>query len=111
VRYDERGTPFLNNPRADCSLIFVNEWPMNAAMSGTVPQPRVGVQSIDRPPAGSARELREMGFPSLDAIPLEWIAAIEVYENMRDVPPGRLQFAFSGAHSCAIINVWTWDSW
>jgi len=111
VRYDERGTPSLTLPWGGCVLMHVNEWPINAAMSGTVPRPRVGVQSVDRPPAASSSELREMGFPSLDDIPLEWIAAIEVYEEMRDVPPGRLQFTSSGAHPCAIINVWTWDSW
>jgi hypothetical protein len=52
-----------------------------------------------------------MGFPSLDHVPLEWIAAIEVYESMRDVPPGRLQLGTQGFHACAVVNVWTWNSW
>jgi hypothetical protein len=58
-----------------------------------------------------------MGYPSLDDIPLERIAAIEVYPDMRDVPPGWLQYipasgtGSNGAHPCGMINVWTWDSW
>ncbi|MEX1256681.1 MAG: carboxypeptidase-like regulatory domain-containing protein [Gemmatimonadota bacterium] len=111
VEYDMRGTPSVYVPSADCTLVFVNEWPMNANVGNSVPRPRVGVESIDRPPANTALELQNMGFPSLDHVPLEWIAAVEVYESLRDVPPGRLQFSSSGAHSCAIVNVWTWNSW
>jgi hypothetical protein len=111
VSYDMRGVPFLYNPAADCTLVFVNEWPMNAGVTAGIPRPLIGVESIDRIPISTSLEDQYLGFASLDHIPLERIAAIEVYEEMRDVPPGRLQFSTTGAHPCAIVNVWTWDSW
>lgn len=109
VSYDQRGNPSIRNPGEDCTLVYVNEWPMNRSVR--VAQPVVGVRPAEREPALSPRDEQELGFPSLDRIPLEWIAAIEIYDDMREVPPGRLQLSGGRFHACAVINVWTWSSW
>jgi hypothetical protein len=46
------------------------------------------------------------GILSLDDIPLERIAAIEIYYDEREVPPG-----YAWDSECGLVNVWTWDSW
>jgi hypothetical protein len=46
-------------------------------------------------------------FKSLEGIPLETIAAIEVYETYREVPP---DFGWD-AGRCALVNIWTWDAY
>ena len=54
-------------------LLMMNEWPL------------IQIYEID----GRTEQTR---YPSLD-IPIEAIAAIEVYDNLRDVPSGRLWFS------------------
>jgi hypothetical protein len=110
-RWDERGVASLVSDTS-CMLVFVNEWPLNAASPAGISRPRVGVPINQAAAIGSRVESQNMGFPSLDDIPLEWIAAVEVYHEMRDVPPGRLQRTMGGRfHACAVVNLWTWDSW
>ena len=82
VRYNARGQPLLDNPRgamSRCVDIMVNRWPLD----------RSGYRSIDEIPAGN-------------------IAAIEIYENDRDRPPG---YYFEGRPGCGLIQVWLWNSW
>lgn len=94
VSFDERGYPVILNKLAmnPCVKVLVNEWPMNREFEVD------GFKEV-------------MGYASLDEIPLESIAAVEVYNEMRDVPAGRLWFDETGAHPCGVINVWTWDSY
>jgi hypothetical protein len=82
VRFDERGRPALINPAGSlsrCVNVLVNRW-----------------------------RLERTGFLSLDEIPRSDIAAIEIYENERDLPPG---YYFDGTPGCGVINVWLWNSW
>jgi hypothetical protein len=75
-----RGVQSLRNPRGfyGCIVPMLNQWP-----------------------------LARTGYRSLDEIPVERIAAVEVYDNYRDVPP----ILQSTAGFCGVVNVWTWESW
>jgi hypothetical protein len=96
VRYDERGSPTLRNPESttmsDCVITLVNRWPLN----------RPGIDG--GPP---------LGFRSLDAIPLDWIAGIEIYNDYRDVPQGYWWDAAppDSTEQCGLVNIWLWNSW
>jgi hypothetical protein len=82
VRYDARGRPTLVNPAGSmsrCVEVMVNRWPLSRT-----------------------------GFMSIDDIPHEDIAAIEIYEHDRDRPPG---YSFEGRQGCGLIQVWLWNSW
>jgi hypothetical protein len=82
VRFDERGKAALHNPAgalSRCVDVLVNRW-----------------------------KLERTGFQSVDEIPRERIAAIEIYENERDIPPG---YWFDGRPGCGLVNVWLWNSW
>ncbi len=81
ARYDVRGQATLTNPAgmSPCVQIMVNRWPLG--------------QTIYR---------------SIDEIPVGHIAAIEIYENERDRPPG---YYFEGNHECGLIQIWLWNSW
>ncbi len=52
--------------------------------------------------------LERTNYRSIDEIPAESIAAIEIYESERDRPPG---YYFEGKHECGLIQVWLWNSW
>lgn len=94
VRYSERGVPQVTQSfGGGCVLLFLNEWPLNRTYN-----------------IGRYSEI--VGLESMDLIPLDRIAAVEVYNNMREVPAGRLWFSDTGgAHPCGVINIWTWDSY
>ena len=81
VRYDARGRPTLLNPGgfSRCVDVLVNRWP-----------------------------IARTGFLSIDEIPHEQIAAIEVYEQDRDRPPG---YSFEGRRGCGLIQIWLWNAW
>jgi hypothetical protein len=70
----------LRNPRGfyGCMVPMLNQWP-----------------------------LYRTGYRSLDEIPVQAIAAVEVYDNYRDVP--WIMQGVSG--NCGVVNVWTWNSW
>jgi len=94
VEYDIRGVPRLKNPFAmnSCMAVYLNQWPLNRE-------------------AGQGRFREVLGWPSMDEIPLENIAAVEIYNDLRDLPPGLL-FAYGGRpQSCGVINIWTWDAY
>jgi hypothetical protein len=82
-RYDLRGhvTSFVNPGDAvsRCVQVLVNRW-----------------------------RIERTNYTSVDQIPREDIAAIEVYRDARDVPPG---YWFDGRPGCGIVNVWLWNSW
>jgi hypothetical protein len=82
-RYDMRGdvTSFINPGGAvsRCVQVLVNRW-----------------------------RIERTNWTSVDQIPREDIAAIEVYQNDRDLPPG---YWFDGRPGCGIVNVWLWESW
>jgi hypothetical protein len=82
VDYNSRGQPILYNPRAAmsrCVDILVNRWP-----------------------------LEQTGFRSIDDIPADAIAAIEIYDSDRNRPPG---YYFEGRPGCGLIQVWLWNSY
>ena len=82
VRYDIRGHGMLLNPSgalSRCVQVLVNRW-----------------------------RIERTNYTSIDQIPRRDIAAIEIYENDRDIPQG---YAFDGRPGCGIVNVWTWRSW
>ena len=82
-RYDMRGqvTSFVNPGGAvsRCVQVLVNRW-----------------------------KIERTNYTSVDQIPREDIAAIEVYQNERDLPPG---YWFDGRPGCGIVNIWLWNSW
>ena len=82
-RYDMRGqvTSFINPGGAlsRCVQVLVNRWP-----------------------------IEHMHYTSVDQIRREDIAAIEIYQDDRDLPPG---YWFDGKPGCGIVNVWLWNSW
>jgi hypothetical protein len=53
-------------------------------------------------------KIERTNYRSVDQIPREDIAAIEVYQNDRDLPPG---YWFDGTPGCGVVNVWLWNSW
>jgi hypothetical protein len=76
LRYDERSRPTFVNPSgavSRCVEIFVNRW-----------------------------KLERTGFTSFEAIPRSQIAAIEVYNSERDLPPG---YYFDATPGCGLVNV------
>lgn len=91
VRHNEVGEPSFQRPPGNwprCVEILVNRWPIN----------RDGIDGA--PP---------MGYRSIDDIPLDHIAAIEIYESYRQLPDG---YIFIGSNpDCGIVNVWLWNSW
>jgi hypothetical protein len=82
VTYNARGEPLLYNPAgamSRCVNVMVNRW-----------------------------ELERTGYRSIDDIPADAIAAIEIYDNDRERPPG---YYFEGRPGCGLIQVWLWNSW
>lgn len=82
LRFDARGRPRLLNPGgglSQCVDVFVNRWPLGS-----------------------------MGFWSIDEIPRDQIAAIEIYEADRDRPPG---YYFDGRPGCGLVSIWLWNAW
>ncbi len=76
------GRPVLFNPRgarSQCVSVRVNRWPLGRS-----------------------------GFRSIDDIPLDWIAAIEIYEAQSDVPD---RYAIEWPGNCGLVQVWLWNSW
>ncbi|MND09416.1 hypothetical protein D3C83_327200 [compost metagenome] len=49
-----------------------------------------------------------MGYRSIDEIPKSAIAAIEVYEDYKDRPPG---YTWEGHPDCGLIQIWLWNAW
>jgi len=78
VTYNFLHQPFLRStdPVETCVRVQVDRWPV-----GTSP------------------------YRNLDGIPLDVIAAIEVYPTRHEVPP---QLAWD-ADRCGLVNVWTWN--
>ncbi len=82
VTFNSRGQSALYNPRgarSRCVDVLVNRW-----------------------------SLRQTGYRTIDDIPAKDIAAIEIYESERDLPPG---YYFEGRPGCGIVQVWLWNSW
>lgn len=80
--WDARGQPTLYNPRGGitrCMSVMVNRWP-----------------------------LERTGYQSIDEIPLDAIAAIEIHERDRDLPPA---YYFDDPKRCGIVQVWLWNGW
>ncbi len=117
VRYSERGEPVLYNPQS-CMVFLLNEWPLNQAYTDENGRTEV------------------LGPRTLDEIDLERIAAVEVFDNIADIPPGWLvnvatefrdvtEFVVlgdgtgvirrdpidQGIRGCGLVNIWTWESW
>lgn len=87
-----RTEPMLQSPRAsdNCLMVTVNHWPLGKS-----------------------------GYRSLDDIPVEWIAAVEIYETPNDIPREKL-IGLDPTMSpdpdpdwkaCGLLNVWLWNSW
>jgi hypothetical protein len=94
VSYDERGNPSPLNPFAmsPCVTVLMNRWPISSEFTVDGFTERVG-------------------WPSIDEIPVEAIAAVEVYNDMRQLPP-MLYFTLRGdAQTCGVVNIWTWDAY
>jgi hypothetical protein len=81
VGRSHQGESYLYNPRGfrRCVQVMVNRWPLGRS-----------------------------GYRSIDDIPARHIAAIEIYESMRDRPP---DYWMEGSPDCGIIQVWLWNSW
>lgn len=74
----------LTNPNSvrDCMAIHVNHWPIG-----------------------------KTGFSSMDEIPLDWIAAVEVYDTFDDTPEDARMLSNTAWGGCGLVNVWLWNSW
>lgn len=90
VRYDRWGHPYLWSPVGPhhCLVLQVNHWPLST-----------------------------QGFNSLDEIPFEWIAGIEIYNTVAEVPPESALIGYTTqprlypGEQCGLLNVWFWKSW
>ena len=94
VEYDGRGNPSFKNPFAfdPCVVVMLNRWPI--------------YQTFDIDDFSDTA-----GWPSMDEIPIEAIAAVEVYNDLRQLPP-MLYFTHRGdAQTCGVVNIWTWDAY
>jgi hypothetical protein len=69
---------------------MVNRWPLNR-------------------PGGPGEP--PIGFRSLDDIPLESIAGIEIFNDYNDVPELFASDAIDDMYFCGFVNVWTTNSW
>lgn len=90
VRYNRWGHPYLWSPVGPhhCVVLQVNHWPLST-----------------------------QGFNSLDDIPFDWIAGIEIYNTVGDVPPEAALVEYTTrprlypGEQCGLVNVWFWKSW
>lgn len=85
VRFGARSRSVsLVNPRSirRCMTVHVNDWPIGRT-----------------------------GFRSLDEIPLDMIAAVEVYDTWDDTPEDARMMRNTDWSGCGLVNVWLWNSW
>ena len=51
------------------------------------------------------------GFRSIEEIPRDAIAAVEVYNSYAEVPSDLQLYAWQGMTPCGIVSIWTWNAW
>lgn len=52
-----------------------------------------------------------MGYGNIDHIPLEHIAAVEIYSSPDDIPKEKLINLDTAFNGCGLVNIWLWNSW